>query len=187
MDLVRQIEQALGEARLAKLRSNEDNYQIFWLGVLEHRKNIDQTRDPIPYLLSCGYGAIRNEYLKENTRAKYRWCPVCGRRYSYRQTVCKCGRETVTDRRIVSPVLEDGSDVEFPCYDEQRDLEIDIQRFVSLLQGVEKYVATRWLVDRADLHYNNHLKQIASEIGCSAPYVAKVKKNVRNKWIQLMQ
>ena len=53
MNIVAQIEQYLGADRLAKLKKNDDNYQIFWVGVLEHRHSVDPNRDPIPYLISC--------------------------------------------------------------------------------------------------------------------------------------
>ena len=188
MDIVQQIEHVLGTDRVRQLKKNDDNYQIFWLGVLEHRKDVDCTRDPIPYLISCGYGAIRNEYLKSNTRDKMRVCPHCGRSYTYRYARCpKCGADSVTERRVFSSTLEDNSEMEF---EDGRTtdvlLSIDIDFFISTLHGNEQYVARRWLKDRADLMYDNHLKQIALEMGCSAPYVARVKKSIRSKW-QLFQ
>ena len=185
MDLVKTIEDALGEKRLHKLQRNEDEYQIFWVGVLEHRYNVDKDRDPIPYLISCGYGAIRNARLMENTRTKVRTCPDCGRVYSYRYSHCPyCRVESQTERRVFSTALPDGSEMEFETQsaEEQLILDLDIARFVETLHGNEQYVARRWLIDRADLKYANHLKQIALELGCSAPYVARVKKSIRNKW-----
>ena len=79
---------------------------------------------------------------------------------------------------------DDGSDVEFMTRgdEDKKTLEMDIARFVDTLYGNEKYVAKRWLVDRADLRYDNHCKQLALELGCSAPYVAAVKKSIREKW-----
>lgn len=186
MDLIEQIEYGLGRDRLNKLKKHDDDYQIFWVGVLEHRKDVDINRDPIPYLISCGYGAIRNEILKENTKTKIRYCPCCGKEFSYRKSECPhCKTENITDRKIYSTTMVDGSDMEF----EQEDYsivdiedQIMVQKFINTLYGREKYVAKRWLVDRADLKYNNHCKQLAMELGCSAPYVARLKKAIRNKW-----
>lgn len=184
MDIVVQIEQGLGADRLKKLKRNEDNYQIFWLGVLEHRNNVDPNRDPIPYLIACGYGAIANARLKENTRQKIRICDKCGKSYSYRYSHCpRCAEESRTENRLMSTTLADGSEYEFEFQsDEDRlILDLDIARFVQTLHGNEQYVAKRWLIDRADLKYDNHCKQIALELGCSAPYVARVKKAIRKK------
>lgn len=188
MDLVTQIEQGLGTDRLRKLKKNDDNYQIFWVGVLEHRNSVDNTRDPIPYLISCGYGAIANARLSENTRQKISVCPYCGREYSYRYKYCPyCGAESETENRIFSMTLNDGSEIETPDRSSENlmILNLDVERFVQKLYGNEQYVAKRWLIDRADLKYENHCKQIAMELGCSAPYVAQVKKAIREKW-QLM-
>lgn len=185
MDIIAQIEQGLGADRLAKLKKDDDNYQIFWLGVLEHRHSIDPTRDPIPYLISCGYGAIANTRLMENTRKKVRVCDKCGRIYSYRYSHCPhCMEENRTEPRVISTAMVDGSEYEFetPNTENSIILDLDITRFISTLYGNEKYVAKRWLIDRADLRYDNHCKQIALELGCSAPYVARVKKSIRNKW-----
>lgn len=185
MELIEQIEKGLGYQRLNNLKKREDDYQIFWIGVLEHRKDVDVNRDPIPYLISCGYGAIRNEKLKENTKNKLRYCPCCGREFSYRRVECPdCRSETITDQRIYSSNIN-GEEMEF----EQKDSELlnlvdqlDLTNFVSKLYGKEHYVAKRWILDRADLKYDNHLKQIGLELGCSAPYVAKLKKEIIKKW-----
>lgn len=184
MDLVSDIEQGLGKERLQKLKQNEDSYQIFWLGVLEHRSNIDPKRDPIPYLISCGYGAIANSRLTSNTRNKMRVCDRCGKIFSYRHSVCPCCQEeSRTEQKIFSTTLSDGTDLEFEYEDNQEwILKSDVERFVQTLHGNERYVAKRWLIDRADLRYDNHCKQIALELGCSSPYVARVKKAIRNKW-----
>lgn len=172
MDLVISIEQALGEERLRKLKKNDDIYQTFWLGVLEHRKDCDK-RDPIPYLICCGYGAVRNARLSENTRRKMRI--KNGKVSSYRS-------EGEVAMRLLSTTKDDGCEWEFESYDRDKDLDIDIIRFIDSLHGNEKYVAKRWLLDRADLMSDNHCKQIAMELNCSAPYVARVKKSIRNKW-----
>lgn len=185
MDIIKQIEQGLGKDRLQKLKRNDDNYQIFWLGVLEHRSCVDKSRDPVPYLISCGYGAIANARLQENTRTKVRVCERCGRQYSYRYSHCPhCLSENETVPRVLSMTADDGSDVEFMASgdEDKKTLEMDIARFVDTLYGNEKYVAKRWLIDRADLRYDNHCKQLALELGCSAPYVAAVKKSIREKW-----
>jgi len=185
MDMVHEIEQGLGQDRLQKLKRNEDNYQIFWLGVLEHRQSVDRSRDPIPYLIACGYGAIANARLKENSRQKMRVCDRCGHVFPYRSSHCPhCHDENRTESRLTSTTLPDGNECEFEC-DSGEDailLGLDVERFVNTLHGNERFVARRWLIDRADLKYDNHCKQIALELGCSAPYVARVKKAIRNKW-----
>jgi hypothetical protein len=57
---------------------------------------------------------------------------------------------------------------------------MDVELFVLTLTTRRlRYVATRWLIQRADLYYDNHLEQIAVELGISAPAVAKVKKRIR--------
>lgn len=191
MDIVKEIEQGLGRERLQKLKHNEDNYQIFWLGVLEHRKKVDWSRDPIPYLISCGYGAIRNERLKENSRMKVKFCDSCGKVFPYRYGCCPvCYGKGRTIQRVLPITRDDGTEQEFEDKHDFTTTEIcrvDILAFIrSLSSRKEKYIAHRWLIDRVDLLYDNHCKQLAIELGCSAPYIAKVKQNLRIKYKRLI-
>ena len=170
------IEGALGVERAARLRRDEDSYQQFWVGVLSALPRANPERELVPYLVSAGYGAVRNMRRGERTRGGFSRCPECGAVFGYRATRCpKCGSETVREIRHgeFEDVYSDGR------YEEDLDGLIDLEAFVGGLSGITRYVARRWLLERADLLFANHLKQIASEFGVSAPRVAQVKKAIR--------
>lgn len=169
-ELIPAIEEALGPQRLAALRRNEDDYQEFWVGVLEALKRVDWSRDVMAYLISSGYGAVRNANRREWTDKRLRWCPSCGGTFGYRQVECpRCGAMTESEVRhsdlTVEPAARQGAD---------RDFEMSLESFVATLTGNARHVAKRWLLDRADLWYQNYQKQIAFELGLSAPRVAQV-------------
>lgn len=169
-ELIPAIEEALGPGRLAALRRDEDAYQDFWVGVLEALARVDWERDVMAYLITAGYGAIRNARRSEWTAQRLRRCPSCGGVYGYRMVECPaCGAETVSEVRhsemAAEPPARRGDDA---------DLRMSLERFVSCKAGNERHVAKRWLLDRADLLYQNYQKQIAYELGVSAPRVAQV-------------
>lgn len=177
-DLVPVIEEALGPDRLSRLKSNPDEYQNFWVGVLEAFTRVDWDRDVVAYLISSGYGAVRNGRRSEWSEQRMRWCPKCGKVWSYRTTVCpRCGCETESGVRHSEYV-----DLVEARQEEQDVAPEDVAAFLLTLSGAEAYVARRWMRDRADLTCQNHLKQIAWELGVSAPRVAQIKSKVRQKF-----
>jgi len=169
-DLIPVIEAALGPSRLAALKRNEDQYQDFWLGVLEAYNRVDWDRDAIAYLITSGYGAVRNAKRSGWTADRFRHCPACGKVQGYRAVRCsRCGAETQSEVRhhtiLMEPESGSGPD---------RDLRMTIEQFVETLSGNRRYIAKRWMLDRADLLYQNYSKQLAFELGISAPRVAQI-------------
>jgi hypothetical protein len=176
-DLVAAVEAGLGPDRLARLKRNPDSYQQFWLGVLEARLRLDGVRDSVPFLISNGYGAVRNMHRAEGSFSRFRVCPECGRVYGYRVRECRrCGSETAASVRH----SEYGDWHSAPPEDDGL-LGIDLDIFMGGLCGQELYVACRWLLDRADLYYDNHLVQIAQELGLTPARVAQIKGSVRRR------
>jgi len=183
-ELILTIEEALGPDRLTKLRNNEDAYQQFWLGVLEAMSRADLSKETVGYLISSGYGSIRNMRRAENSKGKMRTCSICGVEYGYRTKVCRyCGAETDSSCRVSSTTGSDGGEIDFEDRTRSElDFTIDISIFLETLTGNERYIAKRWLVDRADLLFANHTKQIAFELDLSSPRVAQIKTVVRQKF-----
>ena len=56
---------------------------------------------------------------------------------------------------------------------------LDVPAFVETLEGRARYVARRWMINRADLYFVNYQKQIAVELGISAPRVAQIVKSLK--------
>lgn len=176
-ELVPVIEAALGPRRLAALRRDEDAYQDFWVGVLEALARVDWDRDVVAYLITSGYGAVRNGRRAGWTDERLRRCPSCGGTFGYRAVRCpRCGAETESEVRhcelAVEPEARRGEDA---------DLRMSLEQFVATRAGNEAYVARRWLLERADLRYQNYQKQIAYELGLSAPRVAQVVSKLRRE------
>jgi len=177
-ELIIVIEAALGPSRLSALKRNEDSYQDFWLGVLEAYERVDWERDPIAFLISSGYGTIRNARRSGWTADRFRHCPSCGRILGYRSVVCpKCGCETESDHRHQVMLAEPASKPEHDL-----DLAMTIEQFVATLTGNKKHVAKRWMIDRADLLYQNYSKQLAFELGVSAPRVAQIVSKLKQEF-----
>jgi|GEM_PF-4044890 len=183
IDLVKVIEDGLGKDRLRKLQKNSDNYQQFWIGVLKATKRVDWSKDFIGFLISNGYGEIRNAYRAEYTKTKYRVCLKCHKIYNYRTLACPCcGEELITEQKIF-PYIDD---IDSPVI-ENIDEKIDFERFVNTLQGQEAYIGKRWIIDRVDLYYNNHLKQLSKEMKLSIPRICQIKRKIRDKfkiWVE---
>ena len=180
-ELIPDIQKGLGPERLAQLKRDEDAFQDFWEGVFNAVDNVDWDRDFVAYLISAGYGQIRNARRSERTAHTLKYCPKCGRVYGYRKIECpKCKVETVSNSRHMSYIESQSS----PYHDV--DIQIDIDRFVDILSGQEYYVAKRWMIDRADLLYKNHLTQLAAEMHVSAPRVAHVKNKVKAKFLSFI-
>lgn len=166
------IRRRAGNARFFR---DEDLTQVFWIGVL---KSVPKARpdDPVKYLVNMGYGEVRNHRAAVHRREYVKTCPSCSGQYPYRTMYCvRCMEELEFMRRKVP-------EKEIPYYDEDPVLGVAIQQFIDTLQGKERYIAHRWLVDRADLHFKNHLKSIAGELGISAPRVAQLKTKIRRKF-----
>jgi len=183
-ELISTIEGALGPERLARLRADDDVYQQFWLGVLEALGRADLSREQVGFLISNGYGAVRNMRRAENSRSRYRSCPNCGHTLGNRTVRCPdCGEATVGAARLSSTTTAEGAVLDLPdsSYPVEGpvDLRLDVESFLKTLSGTDLYVGRRWLRDRADLLYKNHLAQIAFELGVSKPRVAQVKARVR--------
>jgi len=173
-ELISVIEESLGADRLSRLHNNEDDYQDFWIGVLEAFKRVDWDRDMIGFLITSGYGAIRNAKRSTWSVERYRYCPKCGKIFGYRTVECPdCKIETISDMRHTE------YDTTPARTAPDQDLEMTIQDFVITLNGNAKYIAKRWMIDRADLKYQNHSKQIAFELGLSPARVAQIKKTIK--------
>lgn len=182
-ELISTIEAALGQDRLARLKRDEDAYQQFWLGVLEAYHRIDLNRESVGFLVSNGYGAIRNMRRAENSRGRVRSCPRCGRVYGNRTMECpRCMHPTDGSVRTSSTAAATGEEMDFEDGRQSSYLElsIDIETFLGGLEGKRLYLARRWLVDRADMMYKNHLSQLAFEMGISKPRAAQIKVEVRD-------
>lgn len=177
--LIEDIKQELG-SRLYLLRKNEDEYQTFWVGVLEALQTADPKRDIIPYLISRGYGEIRNYKRSQMSKDLTSYCETCGRYYGFRTHLCpQCGQEMELVRR--KSTYEDY----YPGRKEDDVLDdIVVEQFVATLSGTRKYVARRWMIERADLYFDNHIKQIASELDVSNFVVARHKKNIKKLFME---
>jgi len=81
-------------------------------------------------------------------------------------------------------VNQEGQFIEYEDRKPTRDinLAIDIESFLTTLEDKEYYVAKRWMMDRADLLFANHVKQIAFEMEISAPRVTQIKNVIRKKF-----
>ena len=172
------IKDALGNNRLRALKVDDDEYQLFWLGVLEAIPNMRKDSHQIGYLILKGYGKIKN-YRKSNySRECIKYCRLCGRSYGFRkEDACKCGSDTIVVSRLIP--LNDNYE-----YDDNIDIDmkVTIERFVNTLIGNMKYVAKRWLIDRADLMYNNYSKQLAIELEISPAMISKYVKKIRQRF-----
>lgn len=171
MTLYHKINEALGDR---KRHLSEDQYQTFWVGVMKALPTADTKRDIIPFLVMRGLGEVRNSRRADNTDKYLKICDRCGTVFSFRRRACGCGNELGIDARFVP-------------YEEQTHdpFSLDsllLEQFLKMLSDKELYVARRWLIDRADLVCQNHLKQIGFELGISAPAVAKYKKIIRRKF-----
>lgn len=183
--LIYEIESALGHDRLTYLKKNEDKYQQFWLGVLEAFGRMDKDRDFIGFLISNGYGAIRNMNRSEYSKSKMKRCLTCGKLYGYRTRICpKCYEETETQVRTVSTYNREGEVIDYEDTRNVHDINfsIDIESFLLTLEGNQKYIARRWFKDRVDMLFVNHVKQLAFELEISEPRVTQIKNIIRKKF-----
>ena len=178
--LIVTIEEGLGPERLAKLKRDSDAFQQFWLGVLEAVSRIDPDKDMVAYLISSGYGAVRNMRRSDRTWSSMKTCPECGRVFGYRRKACpECGVELRVEARH-----SEYQDWHQAPLGSDADLLMEVEMFVETLSGLDAYVARRWMVERADLLFKNHLTQIASELGVSSPRVAFIKKRIKQKFLE---
>lgn len=177
--LVSDIVEGLGD-RIFSLRRNEEDYQTFWVGVLEAMSKVDSTRPIIPYLISSGYRAIKNNHRSEMSVDLAGYCEMCGVYYGFRTHVCpECKGKLKLIRRM--SLYED---YHVSHYNDDPLNRIMLEQFIETLEGNHKYTAKRWMLDHADIMYDNHLKQIGFELGISAPAVAKYKKIIRQKFLR---
>jgi hypothetical protein len=179
---IKTIEEVLGD-RLKYLKRDEDKLQTFWMGVLEAIPRMKIDNAEVNFLISAGYGAIRNWERSKNTERFFKFCPTCGRKYAYR--VVSCSHCKNTDLNIdLYDVEEDNHLYSDP---DHADLIMTIEQYVQTIDGRKQYVAQRWLIERADLMFANHIKQIAFELGISAPAVAKYKKTIRAEFQEFLR
>jgi len=127
-----------------------------------------------------GVNKVRHYIITNDSRRLNRYCDQCNRFYGFRTVRCReCGSEMrITSRMLVYKDYEHGD------YDPDMIIKISMEQFVETLDGKYRYIAKRWLLDRVDLMYDNHLKQLALELGMSAPRIAKLKKSVRERYIE---
>lgn len=178
-EVVAFVEAGLGPARLASLKGDDDDMQQFWLGVLEALPRMRGAPD-VGFLISSGYGSVRNARRAERTASGMTVCSGCGAHWGYRQRECpRCGSELSREVRV-SEFSEEVRGVR--GRESEVDLRLTVEAFVETLEGTERRVAKRWLLDRADLYHENHGKVIAAELGVSAAYVSAVKKAIRARF-----
>lgn len=159
----------------AKLWQDDDLQQVFWLGVVRGTQKVKWDRDPIPYLITRGFGEVRNYLSSQRLRSVIKRCVECGSENSYRKSRCECGGELVLENRMAQFVQHTTEDVD------PLDA-LEVEQFVGTLSGRMGFVARRWLMERADLYYDNHLKQIGSELGISAVAVSHYKDRIRESF-----
>jgi len=172
MNLVKLIEGALGSRRR---NLTEDQYQVFWVGVMKALKTADPKRDVVPYLILRGFGEVKNYKRSAFSYIHMKFCPVCGKIYTFRARKCLCGCELEIDNRHVEFL-------EHPYHQPDNVDRLSIEQFVDTLTGKSRFVARRWLIDRADLMYQNHIQQIAFELGISQAAVAKYKRKIKSSF-----
>ncbi len=177
--LINEIKKGLG-GKLNSLRRNEDDYQTFWVGVLEAMPKVNPDRPAIPYLISSGYGAIKNSHRSEMSVDLASHCEKCGVYYGFRTKVCPICKSDLKFIRRMSTYEDyhEGHHIVDPLD------KVMFEQFISTLEGKQKYIAKRWMIDRADIWYENHSKQIAFELGISAPAVARHKKIIRQEFLR---
>jgi hypothetical protein len=155
---------------------DEELTQVFWLGVYKSIKTVDWEKDPIKYLTNGGNQEIKNYILVNYRKSLVKYCNSCGRYVSFRKFFCpRCNTELIIINRFVEfvdSVHEDDAIID----------KVMIEQFVGILENTEFYVAKRWLLERADLYEQNHLKTIAIELNISAPRVAQIKNKIRKKF-----
>lgn len=175
--LVHVIKSALG-TKYYSLKQDEDKEQTFWLGVVKAISSIDYDRDPLEYLILSGWNEIRNYNKHTWSRDIVRFCSRCNKYYGYRTKICPtCGDDMQNLKR--SQIYNDNCHF---SHESDIDIMLNIEEFVNTLSGKQKYVAHRWLLDRADLMYQNYSKQLAQELGVSAPMISKYVKQIRTKF-----
>jgi len=173
-DLMSRINRTLG-SRNERLKTNPDNYQNFWLGVLEAIPKATKTANPIPYLISKGYFMIHQKKRSENRHSYVAYCPNCGEFFNFTANECPACKG---DLEYFNRRDDMGSDVDGGFIPQQLDrditLQLTIEQFVDQLpEGRDKYIAKRWLLDRIDLLVDNYCKELAMEIGIHSTNVAK--------------
>lgn len=182
--VIQEIEKALGPQRIKMLKRDEDSYQQFWLGVLEALNRVNLNKDFVGFLIMNGYGAVRNMKRTEYSKRRMRTC-TCGKILGYRTKICPCcGIETESQVRLSAIVNAEGENIEYEDLRPSRDIDfsVDTKMFVDTLSGQQKYIARRWMLDRADLLFANHVKQIAFELDISAPRVVQIKNIIKKKF-----
>jgi hypothetical protein len=176
MTIAEFISRVEGQVNRSRWWRDDDLRQVFWLGVVESFYDLGGGDTQMAFIVQRGRGAVRNEVRANWSRVLRKRCPGCGREYGYRTTICRgCGVELVILSRYtpyIDSYTDDAEDVE----------RVDLDLFVLTLDGRQAYVARRWLIDRADLCYENHLQQIASELGISDPAVARMKRIIRRRF-----
>ena len=175
-DLVRQIESRLG-SRKNYLRKDPDAYQDFWLGVMESIPKATKTADPVPYLINKGYGRAWQNRRSESRHSHVSYCKKCDQYHTFTRLACpECGSELeYLNRR---DFIDQGHFLP-TSKDEDVTLRLTIEQFIEQLDGKMRYVAKRWMLDRADLMYDNYCKQLSAEVGIGASGIAKIVKKIR--------
>jgi hypothetical protein len=177
-ELVSEIETTLGKKRLEGLKRNPDNYQNFWLSILENIDKAVEGRDThnneiIPYLITKGYFDVKHALVQEGRRRYVAYCPKCGKYHPY--TYLECPKCHVSLRYLGRHKNMDTKNGFKPSW-EDRDttMDITIKDFVnSLTNESDRYVAQRWMIDRLDLKVVNYQKQISYEMGVCQTNIAR--------------
>jgi hypothetical protein len=181
--LVQDIERELGQKRLEGLKRDPDNYQIFWIAILE---NIDKAvkgleiHDNITsYLITKGYFGVKHAKVSEGRHRYVAYCSKCGKYHPYTYQECpKCHtplQYVYRHRHLSENYDERYTNAYQPKWnDRDTTMDIAIQDFVESIENdKDRYVASRWMLDRLDLKVDNYQAQIAVEMGVGQSCVAR--------------
>lgn len=160
---------------------DEELQQVFWLGVM---RKIDRCQwapslHPIRFLTTQGANEVRHWIQKQYSVNLQRYCSECNRFYGYRHEWCDIHHKELPVRGRYSVYV----DALRGSPDEDVIEEYSMEQFVKFLGRFESesvvHVAQRWLVDRVDIYYDNHSKQLALELDLTPPRIAQIKKHIR--------
>jgi predicted RNA-binding Zn-ribbon protein involved in translation (DUF1610 family) len=176
MDLYKTVREVMGY-RYKHIEQDDDEHQEFWVGLLIAKdKNPDA---PIPHLIKAGYWALKDYRKRERTKDLASYCEKCNKSWGARNRYCpNCGSETIYIRRKVE------------YFDTHRSRHKDsvleqmmVEQFVETQTGTAKYIAKRWMLERADLFYKNYQEQLAWETGISQQSISKHIKKLKRRFV----
>lgn len=176
MGLYDEVRKIMGK-RYKRIEQDQDEHQEFWVGLLDaQRKHPDKS---IPYLIRAGYWSLMTYRRSERSKDLADYCEKCNIVSNSQMRYCpKCGSEMHFIRRKV-----EYNDVFRSRYNIGLLERLVIEQFIETQCGSAKYIAKRWMIDRADLLYRNYQEQLAREIGISQQAISKHCRKIKNRFI----